>query len=108
MYLPITEWSDQNSILFPCGRNRRSNHVAPSSLPQHTLKLSLLLTLILQLTRPLPYILCLLTTPVLLTMLLLTTLLLLFIVRSLKSDRMLLLLTTRTPEDGFSPIAALP
>jgi hypothetical protein len=86
MYLPITQWLDQNSILFPCGRNRRSNHVAPSGLSGHTLKLSLF-TLLLLLT----YILCLLTTP-----LLLTTLLLLFIVGSLKSDRMLPLIT-RTP-----------
>jgi hypothetical protein len=85
MYLPITQWLDQNSILFPCGRNRRSNHVAPSSLSGHTLKLSLFTLLLLT------YILCLLTTP-----LLLTTLLLLFIVGSLKSDRMLLLIT-RTP-----------
>jgi hypothetical protein len=64
--------------------------MAPSSLPQHTLKLSLLTLLLL--IGPLPYILRLLTMP-----LLLTTLLLLFIIRSLKSNRMLLLLTTRTP-----------
>jgi hypothetical protein len=43
-------------------------------LPRHTLKLSLLLTLILLLIGSLPYILRLLTTP-----LLLTTMLLLFI-----------------------------
>jgi hypothetical protein len=50
------------------------------------LNLSLLLTLILLplFIGPLPYILRLLTTP-----LLLTTLLLLFIVRSLKHDRMI-------------------
>jgi hypothetical protein len=47
MYLPITQWPDQNPILFLCGRNRRSNHVAPPSLPQQTLKLSLLLTTLL-------------------------------------------------------------
>jgi hypothetical protein len=64
--------------------------MAPSSLPQHTLKLSLLTLLLL--IGPLPYILRLLTMP-----LLLTTLLLLFIIRSLKSNRTLLLLTTRTP-----------
>jgi hypothetical protein len=64
--------------------------MAPPSLPQHTLKLSLL-TLPL-LIGPLPYILRILTMP-----LLLTTLLLLFIIRSLKSNRTLLLLTTRTP-----------
>jgi hypothetical protein len=80
MYLSITQWPDQNSILFPCERNRRSDHVAHPSLPWHTLKLSLLI-----LIGPLPYILCLLT-----------TLLLLFIIGSLKSDRMLLLIT-RTP-----------
>jgi hypothetical protein len=85
MYLPITQCPDQHSILFPCGGNRRSNHVAPLSLPWHTLKISLL-TLFL-----LTYILRLLTTP-----LLLTTLLLIFIDGSLKSDRMLLLIT-RTP-----------
>jgi hypothetical protein len=50
-------------------------------LPRHTLNLSLLLTLILLLIGPLPYILHLLT-----TLLLLITLLLLFIVESLKSD----------------------
>jgi hypothetical protein len=64
--------------------------MAPSSLPQHTLKLSLLTLLLL--IGPLPYILRILTMP-----LLLTTLLLLFIIRSLKSNRTLLLLTTRTP-----------
>jgi hypothetical protein len=63
MYLPITQWPDQNSILFPCGHNRRSNHVAPLSLPQHMLKLSLLTLLLL--IGPLPYILRLLTTPLL-------------------------------------------
>jgi hypothetical protein len=89
MYLPITEWPDQNHILFPCGCNRRSNHVASPSLPWHFLKLSLLLLLLI---GPLPYILRLLTTP-----LLLTKLLLLFIVGSLKSVRTSLLLTTRTP-----------
>jgi hypothetical protein len=51
------------------------------------LKLSLIL-----LIGPLPYILRLLTTP-----LLFTTLLLLLIVRSLKSDRTLLLLSTHIP-----------
>jgi hypothetical protein len=80
MYLPITQWPDQNSILFPCGRNRRSNHVTPLNLSQHTLKLSPLLSLIL-LIMPLSYILRLLT-----ILLLLTTLLLLFIIGSLKSD----------------------
>jgi hypothetical protein len=50
------------------------------------LKLSLLLLLI----GPLPYILRLLTMP------LLTTLLLVFIIRSLKSNRTLVLLTMRT------------
>jgi hypothetical protein len=68
----------------------RSNHVAPPSLPHHTLNLSLL-TLIL-LIGPLPYILRLLTTP-----LLLTTLLLLFIVGSLKSDRMISMFWVHTP-----------
>jgi hypothetical protein len=43
MYLLITHWPDQNHILFPCRSRRRSNHVAPMSLPQHTLKLSLLI-----------------------------------------------------------------
>jgi hypothetical protein len=81
MYLPITQWLDQNSIPFPCGHNRRSNHVAPLSPPWHMLKLTLLL-----LIGPLPYILCFLI-----------TLLLLFIVGSLKNDMTLLLLTTRTP-----------
>jgi hypothetical protein len=81
MYLPITQWLNQNPILFPCGRNMRSNHVAPPSLPHHTLNLSLLLTLILLFVGPLPYILRLLT------MLLLLTTLLLFIVGSLKRDR---------------------
>jgi hypothetical protein len=47
MYLLITHWPDQNSILFLCGRKRRSNHVAPPSLPRHTLKRSLLNTLLL-------------------------------------------------------------
>jgi hypothetical protein len=89
MYLPITQWSAQNSILFSCRRNRRSNHVPPPSLPRHTLRLSLLTLLLL--IGPLPYILCVLTTP------LLTMLLLLSIIRSLKSDRTLLLLTTHTP-----------
>jgi hypothetical protein len=70
----------------------RSNHVAPPSLPHHTLNLSLLLTLILLLIGPLPYILRLLTTP-----LLLTTLLLLFIVGSLKSDRMISMFWVHTP-----------
>jgi hypothetical protein len=99
MYLPITQWPDQNSIIFPCGRSRRSNHMAPPSLPRHMLKLSLLTLLLL--IGPLPYILRLLTAP-----LLLTTLLLLFIVIYLKSDRTLLLLTTRTPQHGISPTAA--
>jgi hypothetical protein len=84
MYYHSNYWT---KILFPCRRNRRSNHMAPLSLPRHMLKLSLIL-----LIGPLPYILRLLTTP-----LLFTTLLLLFIVRSLKSDRTLLLLTTRIP-----------
>jgi hypothetical protein len=44
MYLLITHLLDKNPILFPCGCRRRSNHVAPPSLPQHTLKRSLLLT----------------------------------------------------------------
>jgi hypothetical protein len=44
MYLLITHWPYQNPILFLWVRRRRSNHVAPMSLPQHTLKLSLLLT----------------------------------------------------------------
>jgi hypothetical protein len=43
MYLLISHWPDQNPILFLYGRRRRSNHVAPLSLPQHMLKLSLLL-----------------------------------------------------------------
>jgi hypothetical protein len=90
MYLLVTQWPDQNSILFPCGRNRRSNHVAPLSLPRQTLKLSILLLLIV----PLLYILRLLT-----------TLLLLFIIGSLKSDRTPPLLTTRTLSHGFSPTA---
>jgi hypothetical protein len=87
MYLLVTQWPDQNPIIFPCGRNRRSNHVASLSLPRQTLKLSILLLLIV----PLLYILRLLTTP-----LLLTTLLLLFIIGSLKSDRTPPLLTTCT------------
>jgi hypothetical protein len=70
----------------------RSNHMAPPSLPHHTLNLSLLLTLILLLIGPLPYILRLLTTPFLLT-----TLLLLFIVGSLKSDRMISMFWVHTP-----------
>jgi hypothetical protein len=89
MYLPITQWPDQNSILFSCWHNRRRNHVAPSSLPRHTLKLSLLTQLLL--IGSLPYILRLLAMP-----LLLTTLLLLFIIKSLKSDRTSLLLTMCT------------
>jgi hypothetical protein len=54
MYLLITHWPNQNTILFLCGHRRRSNHVAPTSLPRHTLKLSLLLLttlLLLLLTR---------------------------------------------------------
>jgi hypothetical protein len=46
MYLPITQWLDQNPILFPCRRNRRRNHVAPPSLHRQMLKLSLLLLLL--------------------------------------------------------------
>jgi hypothetical protein len=61
MYLLITCWSDQNPILFPCGRRRRSYHVAPPSLPRHTLKLSLLLTTLL--------LLCFLSTLLLLLLL---------------------------------------
>jgi hypothetical protein len=57
MYLPITQWLDQNPILFLCGRNSCSNHVAPLSRPQQMLKLNLLF----------------LTTLFLLTMLLLVT-----------------------------------
>jgi hypothetical protein len=82
MYLPITKWLDQNPILFPCGRNRRSNHVTHLSLLRHTLKLILLfivillLTLILVFIGLLPDFLCLLTMSVLF-----------FIVRSLKCDR---------------------
>jgi hypothetical protein len=60
------------------------------------LKLSLLLTLRLLLIGPLPYILRLLTTPLLLTTSFILTTQLLFIVGSLKSDRTLLFLTTRT------------
>jgi hypothetical protein len=96
MYLPITQWPDQNSIIFLCGRNRSSNHVTPPSLSRHMLKLSLLLTLRLLLIGPLPYILRLLTTPLLLTTSFILTTQLLFIVGSLKSDRTLLFLTTRT------------
>jgi hypothetical protein len=47
MYLLIIHWPDQNPILFPCGRRRRSNHVAPQSLPQHMLKHNLLNMLLL-------------------------------------------------------------
>jgi hypothetical protein len=91
MYLLVTQWPDQNSILFPCRRNRRSNHVAPLSLPRQAFKLSILLLLLIV---PLLYILRLLT-----------TLLLLFIIGSLKSDRTPPLLTTRTLSHGFSPTA---
>jgi hypothetical protein len=73
MYLPITQWPDQNSILFMCRHNRRSNDVAPPSLSWHTLNLTLLLTLILLLIGFLPYFLCLLTMPLFLTTLLLLT-----------------------------------
>jgi hypothetical protein len=45
MYLLVTHWPDQNPIIFPCGPNRRSNCVAPLSLPRHTINLSLLLLL---------------------------------------------------------------
>jgi hypothetical protein len=47
MYLLITHWPDQNPILFLCGRRRRSDHMVPPSLPQHMLKLSLLLSTLL-------------------------------------------------------------
>jgi hypothetical protein len=57
-------------------------------------------------TLLLTYILRLLTMPLVLTMLLLLTMmLLLFIIRSLKNDRTLLLIT-RTPYHGFSPTVA--
>jgi hypothetical protein len=62
--------------------------VAPLSLPCHMLNLNLSLLLI----EPLPYILRLLTMP-----LLLTTLLLLFIVESLKSDSMIIEFWVHTP-----------
>jgi hypothetical protein len=64
------------------------------------LKLSLLTLLLI---GPLPYSLHLLTTTLLLPLLL--TMLLLFIVGSLKSDRMLLLLTMHTPQHGISSTA---
>jgi hypothetical protein len=36
MYLPITEWPDQNRIIFLCGYNRRTNHMASGRQPvQH-------------------------------------------------------------------------
>jgi hypothetical protein len=47
MYLLITHWPDKNPVLYPCGRRRRSNHVAPLSQPQHMLKRSLLLSTLL-------------------------------------------------------------
>jgi hypothetical protein len=87
MYLPITEWPDQNPILFPCRHNRRSNHVTLPSLPPQTLKLylHLLLTTLFLLTT-----MILLIMPLLLTTLLLLTMLLLLLTTPL-------LLTTRTP-----------
>jgi hypothetical protein len=54
MYLPITQWLDQNPILFPCGRNRRSNHVTPLSLCHHTLNLRLLTLILLLFIGPPP------------------------------------------------------
>jgi hypothetical protein len=83
MYLLVTYWPDQNPILFSCGCRRRSNHLAPSSLPQHALKRSLLLTTLL--------LLHLLTTLLLLR--LLNTLLLLLLNMLL----LLLLVSTRIP-----------
>jgi hypothetical protein len=101
MYLLLTQCLDQNPILFLCGRSRRSNHVTPSSLPHHTLKLSLLFIVILLLTLiflfigHLPYILHLITMS-----------LLLFIVGSLKRDKMISQFWVHTPYDGFLPISA--
>jgi hypothetical protein len=94
MYLLITQWLDQNPILFPCGRNRRSNYVAHLSLPHHTLKLSLLFIVILLLTLTFLFI-----------GRLLYILYLLFIVGSLKRDRTITQFRVHKPEDGFSPIS---
>jgi hypothetical protein len=90
MYLLITHWPDQNPILFPCG-HRRSNHVAPLSLPRHTLKLSLLLSTLLLLLLLNALLLLLLLNMLLL--LLLNTLLLLL----LNTLLLLLLVIMRTP-----------
>jgi hypothetical protein len=73
MYLLITHWPDKNPVLYPCGRRRRSNHVAPLSQPQHMLKRSLLLSTLL--------LLCLLSTLLLLQLLNMLLLLLLISMR---------------------------
>jgi hypothetical protein len=82
MYLLITHWPNYNPILFSRGCRRRSNHVAPTSLPWHKLKFSLLL-LTMQLFLLLSTLL----------LLLLDTLLLLLLNMLLR----LLLVSTRTP-----------
>jgi hypothetical protein len=94
MYSLITHWPDQNPILHPCRRRRRSNHMAPPSLPRHRLKLTLL-TMLLLLRLLGTMLLFLLNT---LLLLLLHTLLLLLL--------LLVLITTRIHWHGFSPTAA--
>jgi hypothetical protein len=76
IYLLITYWPDQNPTLISCGRRRRSNHLAPSSLPQHMLKRSLLLTTLL--------LLCLLNMLLLLLLNMLMLLLLLLLLVSMR------------------------